>query len=159
MKCLILITLLFSSEIVFGQKIIVDLYFFDACKDSIHSIEYTLIGKDGVYVSTGSLVEIDSAGWYVVSSGFGVGEDKMEMFVDQIEVINTSKYTDTLFVSTIRLRSLSSLYASKAKYYNCDNICNGYEKDYFSNGNIKTKGKIYNGNGKLLKKEVNKHSY
>lgn len=145
MKYLLPTILLFINIPAFGQKIIVDLYFFDTCKDSTHSIEYTLIGENGIYLSKGSTVEIDSAGWYVVTSGFGVGEDKIETIIDRIEVKSTSRYIDTIFVARIRLRSLSTLYASKAKYYNCDVICNGYEEDYFSNGNIKTKGKYING--------------
>ena len=154
MKYLLIIILLYSNLLISQNEIEVEYYFENQCeslisKDSI-SFELQNLKTMESYYSENLKVKIPSSGKYQLF--VTINDSKIERsFEEIIEFKNVLKVKDTISIPRI-------LYVSEKlnddfeyeneiepKYYNCQNICDNYEVDYFKNGKIRFEGKFKNG--------------
>ena len=154
MKYLLIIILLYSNLLISQNEIEVEYYFENQCeslisKDSI-SFELQNLKTMESYYSENLKVKIPSSGKYELF--VTINDSKIERsFEEIVEFKNVLKVKDTISIPRI-------LYVSEKlnddfeyeneiepKYYNCQNICDNYEVDYFKNGKIRFEGKFKNG--------------
>ena len=154
MKYLLIIILLYSNLLISQNEIEVEYYFENQCeslisKDSI-SFELQNLKTMESYYSENLKVKIPSFGKYQLF--VTINDNKIERsFEEIVEFKNVLKVKDTISIPRI-------LYVSEKlnddfeyeneiepKYYNCQNICDNYEVDYFKNGKIRFEGKFKNG--------------
>jgi antitoxin component YwqK of YwqJK toxin-antitoxin module len=150
----LLIILLCSNFLISQNEIEVEYYFENQCgsltsKDSI-SFELQNLKTNESYFSDNLKVKIPSPGKYEL---FVTINDKNieRSFEEIIEFKNVLRVNDTIAIPRI-------LYVSEKlndnfeydneiepKYYNCQNICENYELDYFKNGKTRFEGEFKNG--------------
>lgn len=63
----------------------------------------------------------------------------------KIDLSNLEIYNDTIVMPKIRLGWSMTLHSNERYYFNCSEICNGIETEYFENGNKKLEGNFENG--------------
>jgi|GEM_PF-6040083 len=106
------------------------------------------------------------SGHYVLSIAF-ISDGNSKVYTSSVHIPN-----DSLFIVEVDLPSILPTFtrclhcSEDLGFHKCDEICNGLEQDYHSNGNLRMKGKfkngipkhkikIYNDSGQLV--EVNKY--
>ena len=154
MKYLLIIILLYSNLLNSQNEIEVEYYFENQCeslisKDSI-SFELQNLKTMESYYSENLKAKIPSSGKYELF--VTINDSNIERsFEEIVEFKNVLKVKDTISIPRI-------LYVSEKlnddfeyeneiepKYYNCQNVCDNYEVDYFKNGKIRFEGKFKNG--------------
>lgn len=144
-----ILIILVNSQIISAQTIEVELYFRNSCTNKIEQIEFDLINLNRVeiiYTSNNSKVKVDSLGSYLVLTGIIKGDyDYVESFYSPIELTNTAKYIDTIFIPNIRLKTEIALHSQFWEYVKCGNTCNGNMSDFYENGNIRLSGIFVDG--------------
>lgn len=151
----ILLILLFCSSSLFSQnEIEVEYYFENKCKSFIsnHSISFELQNLVTMesYYSENLKVKIPNTGKYEL---FVTIRDKNieRSFEEIIQIKRSSKVKDTIaiprimYVSEVLNDDCEYDDEIEPKYYNCQDVCQGYEIDYFNNGKIRFEGQFKNG--------------
>jgi hypothetical protein len=129
----------------------VELYFYDACKDSVVSLEFQLYSYSqawGDLKSEGSRLIVQNKGQYFVSSSILRGE-RFSSFSIPID-ISDSPILDTLEIPNIAMATTGELHSSEVMYLNCSEIANGYENDYRKDGSLRMKGEFSDGLPSLI---------
>ncbi|WP_124981260.1 hypothetical protein [Nonlabens xiamenensis] len=150
----LLIILLYSNFLISQNVIEVEYYFENQCeslisKDSI-SFELQNLETMESYYSENLKVKIPSSGKYELF--VTINDSNIERsFEEIVEFKNVLKVKDTISIPRIQYVSekLNDDFQYKneiePKYYNCQNVCDNYEVDYFKNGKIRFEGKFKNG--------------
>ena len=140
------IILLFLISLKVSAQTSVELYFYDACKDSVLSLEFELYSyreEWGDLKSEGSKLMVQEKGEYFVSSSIVRGE-WYSVFSIPID-ISDSPILDTLEIPNIGMATTRALHSSAFTYLNCSEIANGYEEDYRKDGSLRMIGEFSDG--------------
>jgi len=109
----------------FSQENKEKVVFFDECSKETIKVEHTV----GKYEHIGRIIQ------YSVKRG--------KWFAERI-LISYNK-NDTIKISRIGMFKGIGKNSKTKVYLNCDKLCNGLEKDYYSNGNLRLEGNFDNG--------------
>ncbi len=90
------------------------------------------------YSSKNSKVTLPK-GQYLVSFGKLDG-DLIKSSSQGLEIKDSKKITDTLILPKIVFTYQSALHSTYWNYYNCEKLCEGYQADFFPNGNLRLDG-------------------
>lgn len=145
-----LLTYIFLLLFLFTEaQIEVQYNFYNQCKSSIvnDSIEFELqnLKTNESYYSKDSKVVIPSPGKYELFVTINNGQF-VRSYEKKIEFKESKKVIDTLTIPKIQFETDNGNKTSYSKYFKCDKVCNGYEVDYFENGNKRLEGNFVNGN-------------
>ncbi len=154
MKRLLTIILLYSNLLISQNEIEVEYYFKDQCESLINndSISFELQNLKTMesYYSENLKIIIPSEGKYELF--VTINDVKTERsFEEIIEFKGVLKVIDTIIIPKIIYVSekLNDDFESdniiEPKYYNCQNICENYEVDFFKNGKTRFEGEFKNG--------------
>jgi hypothetical protein len=148
MKKLLTITFLLGFLLTEAQ-IEVKYYFNNQCElfvvqDSI-SFELQNLETEESYYSENNKVMIPSPGKYELFVNIKNGKYERS-YEDKIEFKDFQNVIDTLTIPKILFEIDNESETDYSRYFKCDKICNGYEVDYFENGNKKLEGNFINGN-------------
>ena len=148
MNKLLTITFLFGFLLTEAQ-IEVEFHFKNLCqskiiKDSISFELQNLITMESFY-SENSKVIIPSTGKYELFVTISNGKYERS-YEEKIEFKESKKVIDTLTIPKILFETEKDSETDYSKYFKCDKVCNGYEVDYFENGNKRIEGNFVNGN-------------
>jgi hypothetical protein len=174
-RLLIIFFLVYQAS---NSQSIVDLRFYDTCKDSVIRLDYSLVPTEFPTESNTDSFS-DEFYFFTKDSILTVPPKKYEIYVslkynslDYMDFsftktfLDKEKYNDTIDIPKVhkRLKNTGQYGHLFLGYYNCDKICNGHIIDYYSNGEIKLEGDFKNGipieitrydiNGKLITIEV-----
>ena len=150
-----LIIILFYSNFLFSQnEIEVEYYFENQCgslisEDSI-SFELQNLKTMESYYSENLKVKIPSSGKYelfvtIVDENIEKSFEEIIEFKDVLIVNDTIAIPKILYVSEKLNDDFEYDNEFEPKYYNCQNICENYEVDYFKNGKIRFEGEFKSG--------------
>jgi antitoxin component YwqK of YwqJK toxin-antitoxin module len=145
MKSLIFI-LIFVVTPSYGQ-IEVELYFRDGCDNSLRKLEYEIVDLNKPtrrFESTNSKVTLPVKGLYLVSSSYSKG-DKVSEFDLKLEINDVHFVVDTLSIPRIKFTTNNEMHSAYWNYFNCDNLCNGEEIDFYPNGQKRIEGDFREG--------------
>lgn len=147
MKNLLKITFLLIG-ISSSAQIEVELFFKNTCDNSIREFEFELIPLDDIYQSysaENSKTIVPKIGKYIIH-GYEINDDgTIGSFYESKDILNSQKVYDTLIVPKILHRTSRTLHSGFSKYYYCDKPCNGYQVDFYANGNLKVDGLFKDG--------------
>lgn len=129
-------------------QIEVQYYFENQCQslisqDSI-SFELQNLETEESYYSKNSKVIIPSSGKYELSVTINNGKYQRS-YEEKMEFKDSQKVVHTLIIPKILFEIDNNTETNYSKYFKCDKICNGYEVDYFENGNKRLEGNFVNG--------------
>ena len=153
MKNIVIIFFLFLSLSNIKAQTSVELYFYDACKDSVLSLEYELYNyktSPGELMSERSIVTVKDSGEYYVSSAI-VRAGWYALFDILIGVSNIP-ISDTLEIPNLTLATTRALHSSEFTYLNCSKNANGHEEDYRKDGTLRMTGDFLEGKPFLISK-------
>jgi len=170
MKYLLTITILLTFNIVFSQTML-DFSVMNNCSEnkveeyeiSLSSLDFDKEIKD-YWIDKDSLVTIEK-GIYLIFISIVEGD-----YVKSYGVTRDFK-ADSIYLMQMELprimrkRTRELHYPTDLGFYNCDEVCNGLQKDFYSNGKIRMEGefkngvpvkelKKYNENGELVEIEL-----
>ncbi len=148
MKKLLTITFLLGFLLTEAQ-IEVKYYFNNQCEllvaqDSI-SFELQNLETEESYYSENNKVMIPSPGKYELFVNIKNGKYERS-YEERIEFKDSKKVNDTLTIPKILFETDNDSETKYSKYLKCDKVCNGYEVDYYENGNKRLEGNFLNGN-------------
>ena len=155
----ILFLLIFLYSIFSYSQSKVDFKFYDVCKDSILSLDYSLqklddFDKHYSTYETDSILQIED-GIYLVFVEIPDGEN-FKNFNFTKNFNGKRFFGDTLELPKVMRKYTSVLhYPTDLGFFNCDKICNGYIVEYYKNGVIRMEGIFKKG---LPKKELRKYN-
>ena len=140
---------------IFSQ-IELDIYFYDECDNKIKKIDFHLldsnfeeIGYDEFYNLVNYDVTkptVDSLGIYHLNATLEIDNGNLGALVlGEIDIKSYKKYTDTINIPRIRFVTPTYIHATEWDYYNCSKLCDGYEIDFYGNGEIRLEGYFNNG--------------
>jgi len=139
-----LLTILFLTAITIAYcQTEVEIYFSDACDSSIKKIEYELFNplSKKSYLSANSKLTLTEIGTYLLSTGI-VNGDFNGTFSTTIEIDTSKHIIDTLFVPPIRFTTKTALHSQYWSYFNCMELCDGTETDFYPNKNKRLEGEF-----------------
>jgi antitoxin component YwqK of YwqJK toxin-antitoxin module len=113
-------------------------------QDSI-SFELQNLITDESFYSENSKVIITNTGKYELVVTINNGKYQRS-FEEKIEFKDSKTIIDTLEVPKILIEIDIDSETIYSKYFKCEKICDGYEVDYFENGNKRLEGNFKNGN-------------
>jgi hypothetical protein len=147
----IIIFFILFSLIKASAQTNVELYFYDACKDSVVSLEFQLYSYSEAWSdlkSEGSRLIVQNKGQYFVSSSILRGEwySSFSIPID----ISDSSILDTLEIPNITMAKTGALHSSEFTYLNCSKISDGYEEDYRKDGTLRMTGEFLDGVPSLI---------
>lgn len=124
---------------IYSQEVKFCLYGEDSCTGKYEKlIFWSLHGFDSVYMPRDSTytVELPDTGRYVIS---GYWLDREYHFKEY------KSYSDTINIATIKHLISTTSPITFSGYYCCDTLCEGYNIDYYANGNKRIEGYFKNG--------------
>lgn len=145
MRLFLISTYILFSFSVSGQHQ-VQLYFKNKCDNSIHELEYGLLNLNNPeqYISSENrIANIDSAGSYFLDATFMWGDYMRGSVFHTLEI--TKSTIDTLKIPKIKFTSFGGNHNSDWNYYNCQNLCDGLEREYYENGKVALEGEFNKG--------------
>jgi antitoxin component YwqK of YwqJK toxin-antitoxin module len=157
MRCKLLI-LLFSTIYGFSQEIKYNLLLKDSCSNQIeNSFNYHLERNGTEYTisdfANGTILLSEKGEYNLIATEIG---ETHKIIIDKL--INSDTLilpkSDVLLVNnnvsfkTVTIEGIGKIERPKThtyKFMHCENICNGIETDYYSNGTIRLTGEFKNG--------------
>jgi hypothetical protein len=155
--CITLFTILITSFVCAQTKI--RLSFKDNCSNKYLSVEYQLIKldqsmKDYWIPSSDSIVLVEP-GRYLIAVTIPEEGDNFKSVEFTREFLKNSFTQDTILIPRIMKKYTGGMYASAdLGFFCCDEICDGYEAEYYENGQVRIEGKFVNG---IPKKSLKKY--
>ncbi|WP_298248402.1 hypothetical protein [uncultured Christiangramia sp.] len=128
MKILLIIFGFFFIQQTFAQTEDLPIIFIDNCSGKVIQPYYEFDSdkeNDNLKILT-----------YNIERGEWLAQETITIDLNEIDTIRTSK---------ILFATENYLHSQKWYFLNCDSICNGEEKEYYSNGKIKLIGEFING--------------
>ena len=113
-------------------------------QDSI-SFELQNLESNESYYSEDSKVKIPTLGKYELSVTIKNGKYERS-YEEKIIIKESIIIIDTLTIPRILFETDNNSETDYSKYFKCDKVCNGYEVDYFENGNKRLEGNFVEGN-------------
>jgi hypothetical protein len=131
----------------------VELFFFDPCTNKIFQEEFSLVRVDGdnpfmeYYESNKFEVIVPDGNYSVNFVRFEPNNPHVVIgcYYEAIPICNITKYIDTVRIPRILPECASTYMFQRTHYYNCYRLCNGFEVDYYPNGNKRIEGHFYEG--------------
>lgn len=147
MKKLLPLIFLFGFQFTEAQ-IEVEYHFYSECQRRIikDSLEFNLqnLVTNKSYFPEDSKVIIPYIGKYELSVTIKNGKF-IRSYEEEVEFRDSQKVIDTLTVPKILFEFENDNKTDNSKYLNCENLCNGYEVDYFENGKKRFEGNFSDG--------------
>lgn len=141
MKIIIATFLILTSSVRVFSQTEVKLMFYDACEDSLVTLEYeawNLENPDITMSSSNSQLIIDQPGTYLISSSINRG-DLVSLFSFTIPIEGVF-LSDTLEIPSLTFSVSGGLHDRIWIYQKCNKICEGTESSYYRNGNKQIEG-------------------
>ena len=150
MKLRIILFFLLFQSCCYGQFTIT-FHFVSSCQKEINkdSISFSLQNQETgeMYFSENSKVIIPNIGKYELSVDIKNGVFE-KTYDEMIEFKQITDLVDTLVIPRILYETDNNPNTKYLKYYNCNQICNGYQVDYFKNGKKRLEGDFVDGKPK-----------
>lgn len=146
MKILLLIFIIGINTYSYSQ-VELDLYFRDECKNEIKRLEFELIDSAGQILDLNrNKPVLDSIGTYYLYSSLEINNGDDGVLVSaNLKILKKGVFTDTIVIPKIRFVTPNALHSSEWEYYNCSQLCDGKEIDYYLNGNKRIEGQYKKG--------------
>lgn len=133
-------------------QIEVTLIFKNSCDNSVIPLNYELTAlndtKDhpsaDIHSVNGKATVLEK-GTYQLSSSLSWGNNRIGMFDQIIEITNSSKQVDTIYIPRIKFTGDGVLHSKYWNYFNCQKLCDGHETDYYPNGQKRLEGEFVKG--------------
>jgi len=147
----IIIISLLSLTNIYGQ-IEIELYFKNSCDNSISKLDFELKNlnlvrdylKPDIKAENGIAI-VPGVGKYYLTSSLVWGDNMVGMFDQTIEITDSPKQIDTLYIPAIKFTWDGVLHSRYWNYFNCDKLCDGVETDLFPNGRKRFEGEFKEG--------------
>lgn len=148
-------TIIFLSSLtVYSQQISYNLLLKNKCSNEIESSNSYSLEKDGItYTAFDNsplvlpkkgiykLSSIDTDEVYEIKIDKSINSDTLVKPMIQIQIRNGVSYKKN--ISNKELRKIKLYMATR--YFICEKECNGFQVDYYSNGNLRMSGTFENG--------------
>lgn len=147
----ILFFLIFLATNLHGQ-IVIELYFKNDCDNSIVRLEFELIDLNNIlddYESKHGIATLQDTGAYLLTSHYEWG-DKVGSFSQAIQVNSFDGLVDTINIPKIKFTTERALHSKYWNYFNCNNLCDGIERDFHRNGQKRLEGEFKKGKPSYL---------